>query len=127
MFSSDGRSTARSGGHYHFGHGGRGFEAEFDPFDLFAQMFGGDIFHGMQRGRQGRRHHYHHQQPRQQHQRQRRAQTPQNQMQALAPMVLVVVAWLGMMLFMGGFPGSEPEKYYSFRRSYKYNNKRYVF
>lgn len=127
MFSSTGRSAGRpsgSSGFYHFsGHHVHGFEAEFDPFDLFAQMFGGEMFHGMQRQRGGRRYHYHHSHNHQQRRRQSQ-QGNQNPMQSLGPMLVMIVVWIGLMMLMGGLPGTQTEKYHSFNRSYKYNNKR---
>lgn len=119
---SDGVNRRRPNQHFHhFGHGYSYYEQEFDPFDLFQQMFGGSMFHHHRTHRHRRtprqNHHHHH------HHRQQR-NTQGNSQNAQSGIIILIVVWMVLIFIMGlgGVEKSEP--LYSNRRNTKYTVKR---
>lgn len=108
---SDGVNRRRPNHHFHgrhFGHGFTYYEHDFDPFDLFQQMFGGGMFHHAQAQRRRRP-------PRQSHQR-----TQQNSQNAQSGILVLIVVWMVLILLMGMGGAGSSEPLYSARRTQKY-------
>lgn len=114
---SDGVNRRSPNHHFHSHHFGHGFSfhgEEFDPFDLFQQMFGGGMFHHP-------RAHRHRRPPRQSQQR-----SQQNQSQnAQSGILMLVVVWMVLILLMGMGGSGTTEPLYSSRRTQKYPIQRY--
>ena len=120
---SDGVNRRRTNNYHHFGQG-QGFtyyEGEFDPFDIFQQMFGGGMFHQAhmqqrRRAQRQRRYHNHHQQ------RQRQAQG--DNQNAQSGILAMVVIWM-VLIFIMGIGGGASDPLYSMNKTRKYSKIRY--
>lgn len=114
--------NGRSGTSYRTQDGFTYYQTDFDPFDLFAEMFGGSMF----------QQHHHRQRTQQYHRagtRQRQnAQRGQGQQNSgatqVGPVLLMIIMWFGMMFFMGGGNGAGTQQNFSLEQTNAFRYRR---